>query len=51
MPSRALAFWSRMARSAVVSIRGVVDVVDRAQEDVPVFVGEVGSEEEAVRAE
>jgi hypothetical protein len=29
----------------------VVDVVGRADEDVPVFVGEVGAEEEPVRAE
>ena len=30
---------------------GVVDVVDRADEGVPVFVGEVGSEEKPVGAE
>ena len=30
---------------------GVVDVIDRADKYVPVFVGEVGSEEEPVRAE
>ena len=30
---------------------GVVDVIDRADKYVPVFVGEVGSGQEAVRAE
>jgi hypothetical protein len=29
----------------------IVDVIDRTQEDVPVFVGEVGPEHEPVRAE
>ena len=36
------------AGGAWVDLR-VVDVVDRADKDVPVFVGEVGSEQEAVR--
>jgi hypothetical protein len=50
MPSRALAFWSRMARAAPVSIWGSL-MQSTADKYVPVFVGEVGSEEEPVGAD